>query len=734
MIASESEPFPAGARVADASGAIVVPASAQVDVRVRDVVRSLLATVPRIWPAWLLLVLAAAIAAGLCAVMVAMVMHAGWRGDVVRMGVWGPPFLGFNVVGVLILARYPLQRVGWVLSIAGVLWLLAQALYAYGTWGLHLEPGSLPAADVVAQLAFVYPFGLYLVLVELLLIFPTGELSSPRWAIARWAGLAGAFGASLGVGFAEPFVINGEFGEIANPLRVETPAWLASALELAGLGFLLLFAMGIPAAISMVRRLRRATGAERAQMQWIAWDTAIIAVAYIVHLVSVSSGFYERSWGWIPNAFWGLALNSIAVVTGIAILRFHLYGIHVVVNRTVAYAVMIAGITALYLLAVALPGTAFGHAERDQVIGLVAVTAAVAVLFQPVRDRLERAVNRLLFGDRDRPDAVLTRLGAQLEASILPEVALPRMTGAIVDTLKVPHAAVALADQRGAEVVVETGKPGETQIGFPMLYRSEWIGELRVTPRTPGEPLSRADRHILGDIARQAAVASYAIRVTTDLRRAREQLVTTREEERQRLRRDLHDGLGAQLAALTIQAGTVRRMIHHDPAAADRQLGELQGELRAAIGDIRRLVHGLRPPALDEFGLVMAIRSRLLTYQGDHPGRVAIVFNAPDPMPGLPAALEVAIYRIVEESVTNIIRHAGATVVTIRLGVGDGVELEIADDGRGIPEGYRPGVGIISMRERSEELGGTFTIEREVPSGTRLIARFPWAGETVHDG
>jgi signal transduction histidine kinase len=233
---------------------------------------------------------------------------------------------------------------------------------------------------------------------------------------------------------------------------------------------------------------------------------------------------------------------------------------------------------------------------------------------------------------------------------------------------------------------------------------------------------------LLEDLARQAEVAVHAVRLTADLQRSRERLVATREEERRRLRRDLHDGLGAQLAGLNVQAGTLRRIIPSDPRTADELVLELREELRGAIADIRRLVYDLRPPALDDLGLVEALRQLAERYDSkDAPLRVVV--EAPENLPNLPAAIEVAIYRITQEALTNVARHARARTCVVRLSVNDDVALEIVDDGVGIPAGRSAGVGLSSMHERAEELGGGCIVEALPGGGTRVLARLPLTKE-----
>ena len=217
-------------------------------------------------------------------------------------------------------------------------------------------------------------------------------------------------------------------------------------------------------------------------------------------------------------------------------------------------------------------------------------------------------------------------------------------------------------------VAASVGKPVEKPLRLPLTYQGEPVGELLLGPRGPDETFGPADKRLLEGLARQAGVAAYAARLTTDLQRSRERLVSAREEERRRLRRDLHDGLGAQLAGLNVQAGTLRRLIGRDPAAADELVVELREELRVAIADIRRLVYDLRPPALDDLGLVTALRQLAERY-GAKGEQLRVSVEAPEDLPHLPAAVEVAIYRVAQEALTNVVRHARAKSCLVRLAV-----------------------------------------------------------------
>jgi signal transduction histidine kinase len=423
------------------------------------------------------------------------------------------------------------------------------------------------------------------------------------------------------------------------------------------------------------------------------------------------------------------SLLVVPVFTYIAILRYRLYDIDVVINRTLVYVILSACIVGLYVLTVVALGALF-QARGNLVVSLLA-TGLVAVLFQPLRGRLQRVVNRLMYGERDDPYAVLSRLGQRLEAALAPDAALNTVVQTVAQALKLPYAEISLKQGDGFVTAARYGDPADETVTLPLTYGAELVGRLNLAPRAPGEEFSASDRRLLEDLARQAGVAAHAARLTADLQRSRERLVTAREEERRRLRRDLHDGLGPQLAAQTLKVGSARSLYGRDPAAADALLSELEANMEAAISDIRRLVYNLRPPALDELGLDGAIRESAAQYSTNG---LKISVDTPKALPSLPAAVEVAAYRIVQEALTNVVRHAAASECVIRLGLDGELELEITDDGVGLPEDRGAGVGLSSMRERAVELGGTCVVEPSLPEGTRVLARLPLPEDKSYEG
>jgi signal transduction histidine kinase len=266
----------------------------------------------------------------------------------------------------------------------------------------------------------------------------------------------------------------------------------------------------------------------------------------------------------------------------------------------------------------------------------------------------------------------------------------------------------------------ESGSDAET---LPLVYQSESIGQLILAQRAPGEEFSQMDKQLLETIARQAGIAAYNVCLTQDLQRSRERLVTTREEERRRLRRDLHDGLGPQLASMSFRLDAVHNLIETDPATARGSVTDLKSQVQTALDDIRRIAYDLRPPALDELGLVGALKEYIAA--NNQAQGLQITLETPETLPPLPAAVEVAAYRIALEAMTNVSRHAGARTCCVRLSLSGDLYLEVCDDGCGIPAAVRAGVGLSSMRERAEELGGKCVIESLPREGSRVLACLP---------
>jgi signal transduction histidine kinase len=326
----------------------------------------------------------------------------------------------------------------------------------------------------------------------------------------------------------------------------------------------------------------------------------------------------------------------------------------------------------------------------------------------------------------------MRRLGQRLDLAADPERTYPAIVDTVADALRSPFVTLEVMDDRGVPIVAaERGARQDLVVTIPLVHGSDRVGALVLGVRS-GERGFRSDEmDLLADLARQAGTAIHALRLRADLVRSHERLLLAREEERRRLRHDLHDGLGPSLAAIGLRAEASAELVATDPAAAKRLLGELGADVRTALADIRRLVDGLRPPALDELGLVGAIAgqaSRLEGGTGSGPATTITVEGRPSPLPDLPAAVEVAAYRIAVEALTNAVRHAEARSCAVRLVAGEQLVVEVVDDGQGLPTGVVPGTGLESMEARATELGGSLRIERRRGGGTRLEARLPLVG------
>lgn len=624
----------------------------------------------------------------------------------------------YPTIGALVIARQPGNLVGWLLWAIGFIEAQNVAVDAFA----RVIDTTYPSLSItlIALCEVSWMPGPVFAVTLLPLLFPTGRPATPRW---RWVGWLVAVGllltfVPLGAG---TWVQREKF---ANPDRTHEMAAPVEAVVLVGV--VVLVCSAAAAVASAFLRLRRARGTEREQVRWFAFGVALALVVSMINMLMPLNVVLGR-------IVWCGTLVLPAAI-GIAILRHRLFDVDLLISRTLLWGLLTAFVIGGYVVVVGVIGARL-DGTRDVVPSLVA-TGLVALLFQPVRARLQRVVDRFVFGDRADPYAAVARLGRRLEATVAADAILPTIVETVAQALKLPYTALMLRQGDGFALAAAHGTPtaGPDLVTVPLTYNAAPVGQLILAPRTPGESFSPADHRLLEDLARQIGVAAHSVRLHDDLQQARERLVTAREEERRRLRRDLHDGLGAQLAALNVQAGVLRNLIDRDPAAAKTATAELRAELRAVIGDVRRLVHGLRPPALDELGLIGALRQRAAQYgtggnlaqgPGSDAPPLEVAVEADESLPALPAAVEVAVYRVVEEALTNVVRHARARHCTVRLVAVDALDLTITDDGVGIDPGASGGVGLLSMRERAEELGGTCAVEPRAEGGTRVVVRLP---------
>jgi len=616
--------------------------------------------------------------------------------------------LVFIVVAILIFWQKSSDRQALFVSFALLLFgtatqtfALSALVAAHPAWGLIVDSLHFLGSASFSLFLFIFPDGRFV----------------PRWT--RWVAL-------VWIAWLFP--------------RYWFPDWppSGSGIWLAWFNLVVwLVALGTVVYTQVYRYRRVSNRVQRQQSKWVVFGIALgLAVFLTVNItvsaiVPVPTSAGELTTLMVGAALMNSALLLIPLSIGIAVLRYHLFDIDILINRTLLYGALTVSVVGVYVLVVGYLSVLFRAAGGQANLAIsVLATGFVALLFQPLRYRLQRGINRLMYGERDDPYAVLSRLGQRLEATLAPEAVLPTIVETVKESLKLPYTAITLKQDASFEVAAASGTPVDEALRLPLVYQNEMVGQLLLAPRAPGESFSTADHRLLDDLAREAGVAVHAVRLTTnlqrmteDLQRSREHLVSTREEERRRMRRDLHDGLGPTLASLVQLLDTARTLVPRDPEAAVALLGDLKVQVKTTITDIRRLVYALRPPALDELGLVSAIGEHIGHYNQSDGLYVSI--DAPDHLPSLPAAVEVAAYHVALEAVTNVARHAHAQTCRIRLSLEGGLCLEITDDGDGLPADFHAGVGLTSMRERAAELGGECKIESGAPHGTRVWARLP---------
>ena len=601
-----------------------------------------------------------------------------------------------GVVGFLVLRRDDGNRIGWLLAAHAALVGTAFSTPTAGT--------DSTAMLVMTQLSGGLWVLLYICLVLIGYLFPTGHFRNQRWRRWVFACLAGYVLFVIGAaGDAETFheVYPGQ----DLPLTWLPPT-VSGVIGLVGMFFVVASLVGT--VVCARARLRDASGDERLQLLWFSWAALSIPATIVICWID-----YALTGGAGALTLLAVCLlgSVIPAVIGIAILRTRLFDIELVLSRTLTYAALTAGVVGIYALVLWLADRWVGN---DTLGGLVAV-GVVAVALLPAHGWLRRRVERMVYGDRNEPGLALRRLADRVEGATDPAGVIDSVSGSVVDALRV--------DRAWVERDSVSGEGDEDRVvRVPLVHRGERLGDLAVeVPR--GRALSTADLALLHDLARHAAVVVQAATLAADLQASRARLVTAREEERRRLRRDLHDGLGPSLAAIVLKLNAAQN--RKDESARAELLRQTLDEATAAISEVRRLVDDLRPPAIDEVGLIGAIRQRAASLtQGSE---LAVDVSGPASLPPLPAAVEVAAFRIAAEAMTNVSRHSGATRCLVHVAVNGAFELTVSDNGRGARSGTSSGVGWTSMSERAEELGGSCTVTSRSGGGLVVRAVLPLA-------
>ncbi|WP_045877861.1 sensor histidine kinase [Pseudofrankia sp. DC12] len=638
-------------------------------------------------------------------------------GDSASLAGWTQILLAvpYAAAGWLLATRRPEVLFGWLALAAAAAHGLAAAFggwAAFTVFGGHDLEGTGPALIAGGTGEALEP----LVLAVTWATFPHGRF--PR----GWTGRAA--GASVGLcaaGWlctplvpARPTQEPAAYMGITNPIGIDAiPGWVQAALFSSGM---------LLAAVVMVARWLRAAGELRRVLRWLA-VVNVVAILVTPFVVALPGGQLISSVGTVVE---------LAVVVAV-VLANRVYGIEVVLNRTLVYTLLTSFVALVYAA-----GVAVLAALGQQVGGTSTVLAALGAAFSlaPARERLQRLVNRFLYGERDEPYTVATRVAARLETAGSVQTLLPGLLEALAGALRLPSAAVELRADDGAIRSITHGAPRTgASARFPLVHQGQDIGALVVSLRAGQNTLAPRENRLLADIARQTAVAASNVQLTEALIRSRERIVSAAEEERRRLRHDLHDGLGPTLTAAATKVDAARNLAERDATRAGNLLVSVRQDLTSALADLRRLVYALRPPVLDELGLLPALHEQL------RHTAVPVTLTAPEALPPLPAAVEIAAYRIVTEAVTNVTRHARASACEVSITCTDHLHIDIRDNGtpnddngaNGANGGaWSPGVGLTSMRERATALGGSWTAG-PTPTGGRVQADLPLslAGSTV---
>jgi signal transduction histidine kinase len=628
-----------------------------------------------------------------------------------------------GLCGAVILACRPRHVVGLVLAGTGVFWAVDGLSSSYAVWGLTQRP--VPPLTGLAYWFVSEAGSLLLVALPLLLVlYPSGRLPTGRWrTVAVVAVVMSLLLPAVLMLVPDRAVYEGVLPDdvvrLLPPVAVPVPLAAArTALRVAQV--LTLAALPLGAAVVFARHAR-AQGVERTRLRWLLWAALVCLLAGGVMLLDVGGPVG------LAALVVALLVTSASVVIGV--VRPQTGDIDALVGGTLVYGGIAVGVVAVDLLLLAGTSRLLGDRLEERQVTLVVLALAVAA-YGPLRSWLTALVRRRILGRRGERYEVVSTLAARLEESGGLDEQLPALATAVAEAFRVSYVRVEVLGPAGEGVSATHGEaPGATRT-LPISYGGERIGSLQLPDGGIRGMLSRRDQELLLDVVRQATIAARASLLARELQASREQLVLAREEDRRRIRRDLHDGLGPVLGGVAMRLDAAGNAVGSDPDTAHRLVVQSRAEITEALADVRRLVHGLRPPALDDLGLLAAVHQQA---ERTRTGGLDVVVEAdPATLVRLPAAVEVAAYRIVSEALTNVTRHAAASTCRVALAVGAAdLAVEVADDGRGIGADVVAGVGLRSLRERVEELGGRYEVACPEQGGTRVRAWLPIGGEAA---
>jgi signal transduction histidine kinase len=605
----------------------------------------------------------------------------------------------YACVAALVLTRQPGHAVGRLMLGAAAVWSVGELALVVAVAQVATDPVPVWAATLGALGAVARATGWLALVLELPLVFPDGRRFGPSRlrhtsrVTAHLALILFALSALL-----SPTSEDFRLRAVNNPVGL--PESLRPLTDLMSLGGIICSVATVAMAVAtLVLRWRRDDALVRQQLLWF-------AIAFTFPVVLFPLAIVDAAQPWM----FGALSIPVPIAIAVAVLQHRLYDVQRAVNRSLTYGALSLAIAALYAVVV---GGVDALLRTRGAAWLPWVGAGVvAVTFAPLRNALQQAANRLTYGQWAQPADVLAAAGRRLaDATDVPGL-LHELTEGLATGLRLPY--VEVADARGT-VLARSGVPTEHD-ELPFTAYGAAAGVLRWARR----PLREADRRLLADVAHQLGGVVHAAGLLDDVREAQERLVLAREEERKRLRRDLHDGLGPALAAMALQVDTVRNRVAQG-ADVDLDLLRLREGIAGSVADVRRIVEGLRPPALDDLGLAGAL-DRLAHELG---GTILVTVEVAAPVQ-VPAAVEVAAYRIAAEALSNATRHAGASGVRVTVrSDSNTLEVSVADDGCGVVAPRPGGIGLATMRERAAEIGGRLSVDAAPGRGTTVTARLP---------
>ena len=633
--------------------------------------------------------------------------------------------LGFGVVvvifviaGSFITLKEPRNLVGWMLTLFGFAALLSSFLNAYGLHAIAQRP-RLPLAGLAATFdSAVGDWVPPLFLTFALMLFPNGKLPSPRW---RW------------LAFVALIVYTGAFfAQLFRPgltlrIPIENPLGIAGAREsidaLRDLAGTVLGPLFVATAATLFVRRRRASGIEKHQLRWLFYVASLLAFDLVLGIVV--EGLGVTTYDWIGILLFGASLVGIPIAIAIAILKYRLYDIDVVINKTLVFGALAAFITAVYVAVVVGIGALLGSSEEPNLVLSIAATALVAIAFQPVKERVQRVANRLVYGQRSTPYEVMANLSRVASGAIEPHDILPSVAAVAASGVGARAARVSLVLHSGD--TLEATHPPELEddlhydVVVPLRHRDETIGELAVA-KAAGEQLSPGDRKLLEDLAAQAALALHNARLAIELGArldeisiqaheldaSRRRIVSAQDDSRRRLERDISSGPRLNLEDMRGELAAIKEVMDDDPQRAAGLLGELAGRANQTLDALRDLARGIFPPLLADKGIVAALEAHIRKHELD------VELQADE---GLRAArfderVEIAVYFCCLEALAS---RSAQTVLALE--VKDG-ELEMSCSGVVLDDARRE-----TIRDRVEALAGTVRLGE----GDGLRARFPVA-------